>query len=174
MNRLTALLTTTTAKDMLGMPASTLGWWIKQRVIVPVMPAAGTGTSTILTAQQVWAIGIAKSLRASGVPMEACRSVATFLESRTAAQLKKAFGEGRTCLLIIRVDDGADFFPKLFSPDAITDNPQLQEARRDAEAHGMTMQWTGIDVRPMLNQILGRVAEEEKRTAERVQSARRS
>lgn len=168
MNRLTALVTTTTAKAMLGMPASTLGWWINQRVIVPAMPARGTGTSTILTAQQVWSIGIAKSLRTSGVGMDVCRRVASYLESLTAAQIEKAFAEGRTCLLIIRIDDGADFLPRLMSPDAISDNPKMIEARKDAEANGLTMTWVGIDVRPMLNQILCRVAEDEvKRTAKK-------
>jgi hypothetical protein len=165
------LLSTTDAHKALDVPLSTFTWYVRKGIVNPAMPGRGQGSMNIFTVQQVWAIGIAKSIRGGGQPLEVAMQAATILEKLTPKQVETAFAEGRTCLLVVSVDGQMEIMPRLVSPSAIIDNPHLRDVRKEAEKNGQTLMFFGIDTKPMLEQITSKVKEQ---TAQRKSAAKRS
>lgn len=168
------LVSTADAHRALGMPLSTWTWYVRKGIVNPALPGKGQGSMNVFTVQQVWAIGIAKAIRGGGQPLEVAMQAASILEELTPKQVETAFAEGRTCLLVISVDGKMEIMPRLVGPSAIIDNPHLRSARAEAEKNGQTLMFFGIDTKPMLDQIVNRVEESKKQTAQRKAPAKRS
>ena len=82
------------ACDVLDMPRSTLTWWCEMEAIQPVIPAAARGSTRILNLRQVWALGIAKSVRAGGQSLDIACKVAQRLDNFSPEYIEKCFSEG--------------------------------------------------------------------------------
>jgi hypothetical protein len=122
----------------------------------PLVDAIGR-KGQIFSVQQAWAIGIAKSVRAGGQSMEIAVAIANFLASLRPIAVETAFAEGRTCLMVTNTDGELMLKPRLLAADSITANPELKRAQRKAVRAGKTLQFYGLDVRPMLDQLVAAV-----------------
>jgi hypothetical protein len=99
------------ASELLNMPLTTLGWWIRQGVVKPIFPGRGRGSNRILTLRQVCSIGIARALKQNGARLDLAFEVARVLEGLTTQHIQQAFAEGRTCVLIGDVDGEPNVMP---------------------------------------------------------------
>jgi hypothetical protein len=158
------LVTATDARKLLDLPQPTFQWYVRKGAVRPVLQGKGQGSMNAFTVQQVWAIGIAKSIKGGGQPLEVAMQAASILEGLKPKQIERAFKEGRTCLFVVSVDGEATIMPRLVGPSAIIDNPQLAKARAEAERNGQTVMFSGIDVKPMLDQIVAKVKEAKEQT----------
>ncbi len=150
----------TEARKLLGMPQPTFQWYVKKGAVRPVLQGKGQGSMSIYTVQQVWAIGIAKAIKSGGQSLDVALQASAILEGMTPKQVERAFDEGRTCLLVVTVDGEPNIMPRLVGPSAIIDNPHLTKARAEAERNGQTVIFTGIDTKPMLDQIVTKMKEQ--------------
>lgn len=157
MNPMQELLSVRQTRRLLDMPSSTVDYWLTHSEITPRIPGEGRGTSRMLTVQQAWAIGIAKAVRAGGQSVENAGKIAAFLESLPPEHVEAEFKKGRTCLLVVIADGEMSFLPMLIRPSAITNNPELNAAREEAIKQGTTLITSGIDVKPLLDQIVAAV-----------------
>lgn len=73
------LLTSRQASELLGIPRTTLHWWLNTSQIKITIPAKGRGSSAIYSIRHVWALGIAKQVRLDGMCVEVACDVANFL-----------------------------------------------------------------------------------------------
>lgn len=168
------LVSATDARNLLDLPQPTFQWYVRKGAVRPVLQGKGRGSMNVFTVQQVWAIGIAKAIKGGGQPLEVALEAASILEGLTPKQVERAFAEGRTCLFVISVDGKADIMPHLVGPSAIIDNPHLRDARAEAERNGETVMFSGIDTKPMLDQIVAKVKQAKEQTAQRTSPAKRS
>lgn len=107
-----------------------------------------------MSLQQVWAIGIAKSLRGGGIDLETCCEASRFLEALDPKELEKDFAKERTCLLIMRIGEETTFLPRLVLQESIVGNVRLKKQKKEAERKGLAFMFTCIDVKPMLDLII--------------------
>ena len=109
----------------------------------------------MFSVQETWAVGIAQSMISGSMPYDVAASAARMLCSMTPEALEVAFSKGRSCLLVLRIDDKWQISERLLS---ITEEAEeLAEIRRLCRLQGKQISWTGVDVQPMLTQLCDRV-----------------
>lgn len=140
--------------ELLDLPRPTLTYLVNRGAVHPVIPAAAQGSPRVFTLQQVWALGIAKSVRAGGQSLETACQISNALESMPPTEVEQAFKQGRTVLFVIGFDDQWSVLPRLVEPDAIVNNAELLKLKKKAQKQGVTTVFTGIDTKPMLDQLI--------------------
>lgn len=146
------LLTTAEATQALKMNHRTFNQFLDKGIITPIKESSGRGATKILSVQQVWSVGIAKSIRAGGRSLEFACDVAGFVERLPADEIHANFADGRSYLLLIEIDGEMSLVPRL--TDGINPEPELAKARKQAQKSGIAVNWWYIDTKPMLDQII--------------------
>lgn len=134
--------------DHLGISRQGLNRWIAKYVRAPI-ERAGLEPPVSITLQDIWAVCIARIVKANGEPSEVAHSVFEFLSEINSQCLESAFSQGRTCVFVVR----HNFAPILFEPEA-TRCGEVMELLRTAEREGLVVSSLRIDVKPMLDQLI--------------------
>jgi DNA-binding transcriptional MerR regulator len=166
------LVRSSEAADVLGMTPAKFNEWCRAGVVTPFMSGSGQGSTKIFTVQQVWAIAIAKSVRAGGQSIENACEVAGILERMPPAKIQKWFAEGKTCLLVMDQDGKKIILEGLLSASQILDNKTFKQSQEECRQEGKVLQFTGIDVKPVFDQII-RMVQEKKQAAAKLRTSRR-
>ncbi len=134
----TMFFTTAQLCAITGVPAGTLKRLRAAGSVLAARPGRpGRGHADLWSPEQVLALAVARGLRGCGVPAADAEAVLRFLWDLSAADLRRHFRAGRTCLMLVATPGGTGCLPEFLPRAAILDNEAI-------DAHAVTALRLGV------------------------------